>query len=333
MSTESDWKIIDFHAHIRPPWLTQPLAISSKLSQRDDARRREWFRKLVDVDLLLRESAEGGIELRLLSTTIEGVFGTQGPTDITQIRKINDFLAETQDRQPGRLAALATIDAFSGEEGARELERAIKELGHVGIVIDSSRDGRFLADPSVRPTLEAAAALKVPVLVHPVGAPNSDALTQGGGMPAYALGRGLVNGAAFLSILGTRVLEELPDLQLVFTAIGVGSLVIAAAETEQYSEGKRAAGTKPNVYFDIMGLNPQTIRYLVDFLGVERVVVGSDWPIWAPVSRRALDKAFSEAGLTIAQQKAIAEGNARRLLETHFNRGRRVVAPAHEVGI
>jgi len=179
MSTASDWNIIDFHTHIRPPWLTQPLAITTKLSAKDEAKRREWFRKLVDVDLLLRESAEAGVELRLLSTTIEGVFGTQGPTNITLIRKINDFLAETQQRHPGRLAALATIDAFSGEEGAREVERAINELGHVGIVIDSSRDERFLADPSVRPTLEAAAALKVPVLVHPVGAPNSDALTQG----------------------------------------------------------------------------------------------------------------------------------------------------------
>ena len=282
------------------------------------------------MDLLLRESAEAGVELRLLSTTIEGVFGTQGPTNITLIRKINDFLAETQQRHPGRLAALATIDAFSGEEGAREVERAINELGHVGIVIDSSRDERFLADPSVRPTLEAAAALKVPVLVHPVGAPNSDALTQGGGTAAYAFGRGLVNGAAFLSVLGTRLLEELPDLNLVFTAIGVGSLVIAAAETEQYSEAKRASGTRPNVYFDIMGLNPQTIRYLVDFLGVERVLVGSDWPIWAPVSRRALDKAFSEAGLTLDQQKAIAEGNTRRLLGARIGRGSPVAASARE---
>jgi predicted TIM-barrel fold metal-dependent hydrolase len=330
MSTPTDWNIIDVHTHIRPPWLTRPFAVASGLTDKDEAKRNGWLRKLVDLDLLVRESAEADVGLRLLSTTIEGVFGTQGPTDLTLIRKINDYLAETQGRHPGRLAALATIDAFSGDEGAHEAERAVKELGHVGIVIDSSRDERLLGDPSVRPTLEAAAALKVPVLVHPVGAPNSEALTRGGGTAAYALGRGSVNGAAFLSILGTGLLDELPDLQLVFTAIGVGALVIAAAETEQYSADRPAARARPNVYFDIMGLNPPTIRYLVDFLGADRVVVGSDWPIWAPVSRRALARAFAEAGLKPHEQKAIAEGNARRLLNARTAGSPVAGAPAED---
>ncbi len=81
---------------------------------------------------------------------------------------MNDLKTEAVAAHLDRLAALATVDAFGGESAAREAERAVRELGHVGIVIDSSRDGRFLNDPSVRPTLEVAASLKVPVLVHPV---------------------------------------------------------------------------------------------------------------------------------------------------------------------
>jgi len=313
MPTEPDWSIIDFHAHLRPSWWAARLP-DTGLPPEEKALREERFRKLTDVDLLLRESDEADVKLRLLSATIEGAFGTEGPTDIEKIRRLNDYLAETQRKHPGRLASLATIDAFSGEVGAREVERAVNELGLPGIVIDSSRNEEFLGAASVRPTLEAAARLKVPVLVHPVGAPNSDALRRGAGTPGYSFGRGLVNGVAFLSVLRSGLLEELPDLHLVFTAIGAGALVIAAAESEQYSEKNRAAGIRPNVYFDIMGLNPQTIRYLVDLLGAERVVTGSDWPIWAPVSRKALSAAFTAAGLTAEQQKLVAEGNARRLL-------------------
>lgn len=314
MPAQDDWNIIDVHAHIRPPWWKPALPDASQLDDEKRAIRLERFKRLIDVDLLVRESEEGDVALRLLSATIEGFFGTQGPSDIDEIRRVNDFLAEVQTKHSGRLAALATIDAYAGDVAAKEAERAVKELGHVGIVIDSSRDQQFLATPSVRPTLEVAAALKVPVLVHPVGAPNSDALTRGGGTPAYSFGRGLINGAAFFSALRARLFDELPDLHLIFTAIGVGALVIAAAESEYYSEEARASGKKPNAYFDIMGLNPETIRYLVDFLGAERVLVGSDWPIWAPVSRTALTRAFDKAGLTAEQKRLVAQGNAERLL-------------------
>jgi len=314
MTAQTDWSIIDFHAHIRPPWWKPALPDSSEIDPHERAVRLERFRKLVDVDLLVRESEEGDVALRLLSATIEGFFGTEGPTEIDEIRRVNDFLTEVQSKHEGRLAALATIDAFSGDVAAREAERAITQLGHVGIVIDSSRDQKFLSAPEVRPTLEVAAAHKVPVLVHPVGAPNSDALTRGGGVAAYSFGRGLVNGAAFFSALKADLFNQLPDLHLVFTAIGVGALVIAAAETEAYSDEARAAGRLPNAYFDIMGLNPQTIRYLVDFLGADRVLVGSDWPIWASVSRPALTAAFEKAGLTADEQRKLAEGTAKRLL-------------------
>lgn len=314
MTTQTDWSIIDFHAHIRPSWWQPALPDASEIDPAERAQRLERFKKLVDVDLLVRESEEGDVALRLLSSTIEGFFGTEGPTDIGEIRRVNDFLSDVQARHAGRLAALATVDAYAGDGAAREAERAIVELGHVGIVIDSSRDQKFLSAPEVRPTLEVAAKHKVPVLVHPVGAPNSDALTRGGGVAAYSFGRGLVNGAAFFSALKAGIFEQFPDLHLVFTAISTGALVIAAAEAEQYSDEARARGNLPNAYFDVMGLNPQTIRYLVDFLGADRVVAGSDWPIWAPITRATLTTAFDRAGLTPDQQKTIAEGNAKRLL-------------------
>lgn len=311
MST--DWHIIDVHTHIRPKGWTP--RVPAYATAHDRAVAAERAAKVTDVDLLVRESEEAGIALRLLSATIEGFFGIEGPTDAGEIARVNDFLTEAVAAHPDRLAALATVDAFAGESAAREAARAVRELGHVGIVIDSSRDGRFLNDPSVRPTLEVAAALKVPVLVHPIAAPNAEALTRGAGVPGNSFGRGLVNGTAFLSVLHAGILDELPDLHLIFTAIGAGSLVLAAAESEHYSTQARAGGRpRPNVYFDIMGLEPAVIRFLVDLLGAERVVVGSDWPIWAPISRAALAKALTDAGLSAEQQALIAGGNAGRLL-------------------
>jgi predicted TIM-barrel fold metal-dependent hydrolase len=92
------------------------------------------------------------------------------------------------------------VDAFAGESAAREAERAIGELGLSGLVIDSSRGGLFLGDKSVRPTLEVAARHRVPIFVHPVAHPNSDVLIAGAGKNGNSLGRGLMNGVAFLSL-------------------------------------------------------------------------------------------------------------------------------------
>lgn len=308
MSASSSWSIIDFHTHLRPPeWAASPAGIETLQT------RPEVGRKLSDPQALADDSRDGDVRLSVISSTVEGLFGTSGPTDIGRIRALNDYLAETQARFPG-LAALATVDAYAGEEAAIEAERAITKLGHIGIVVDSARDDRLLADPSARAVLELANSLKVPVFVHPVSAPHADVLTRQGGRAANSAGRGLSNGAAFLSLLTNDVLASLPNLNVVFTALAAGALVSAANHTKQYKLDARAVSPRPNIYFDVMGLDPAVTRFFVDFLGAERVIVGSDWPLHPTPSRARLDVLFERVGLTEAQKALIASGNVERLL-------------------
>jgi predicted TIM-barrel fold metal-dependent hydrolase len=324
---DRDWPIIDFHAHIRPPWWTFKIPAGVNGAEQD--WYRGWGKKLTDPQTLLRESEEGGVTLRLLSSTVEGVSGISGPVDHDEIRRHNDYLAELVADYPGRLAALA-VDAFSGELGAREAERAITELGHVGVVIDSARDGRFAGNALTRPVFEAAAQLKAPVLVHPVAAPNAEALIEAAGRAGNTLGRGHVNGVAFLSILESGLLEEFADLDIVFTGIGLGALTIAAVEERVYSLPFRdARKIRPNLYFDFMGLDPSVLRFAVEILGPDRVLVGSDWPIWESLTRDKLTNAFDGAGLAEPDRRRIAGGNAERLLARRNATALRDAAPAH----
>ena len=311
--SDQDWPIIDFHVHVRPPWWK--LAIPATASGADAEWQRAWGKKLTDPQALLRESDEGGVSLRILSSTVEGVSGISGPVDHDEIRRHNDYLAGLAAGHPGRLAALATIDAFSGEVGAREAERAVTELGQVGLVIDSARDGLFAGSPITRPTFELAARLKAPIFVHPVAATNADALIAAAGRAGNSFGRGHVNGIAFLSILKSGLLEEFPDLDVVFTGIGLGALTIAAVEVPAYSLAARRSGkTRPNLYFDFMGLDPAVLRFAVDILGPDRVLVGSDWPIWEALSYEKLVSVFKHAGIGDADRRLVASGNAQRLL-------------------
>nr|WP_277614220.1 amidohydrolase family protein [Kaistia nematophila] len=314
--------VIDFHVHIRPPWWRAPRPIAT--NTRDAAWQAAWVSKLTAPEALLRESAEAGVALNLLSSTIEGISGIRGPVDHEEVRRHNDYLAELATAHPGRLAALAAVDAFSGEAAALEAERAIRELGHVGIVIDSARDGVYAGHPSTWPVFEAADRLGVPILVHPVAAETTEALTRSAGRPGNSFGRGHVNGTAFLTVLENGIVEQYPDLDLVFTGIGLGALVIAAAELPQYSLTARERGiARPRIHFDFMGLDPAVLAFAVSVLGVDRVLVGSDWPIWEPVTHARLSAVFDAAGVAGADRRKIASGNAQRILARRTDVARR----------
>ncbi|MDC9837532.1 amidohydrolase family protein [Rhizobium binxianense] len=267
------------------------------------------LRKIVDPAALLDEFEAAGVSLAVLSTTVESLFGV----DAAVISNVNDWLAGLVKANPGRLAALATLDPFSGEIAGREAERALGELGLSGLVIDSSRDGKFLGDASVRPTLAVAARFKRPVFVHPVNAPQADILIAGAGKLGNSLGRGLMNGAAFLSLLESGLLDEFPNLDFVFATLGLGAIV-QASRGGRYSRQNRAEGRRPNIYFDTMGDDPSIIAILAEFFGPDRVLAGTDWPILPSLSQQSLGRSFKTAGLDAAAQALIAGGNARRLL-------------------
>ena len=301
--------IVDIHTHLWPPaW-----GPGGKYAKPAGAFSAEIYRKITTPAALVEEFKSAGISLAVVTSTIESLFGTEGPVDFAAIAEANDWLAELAASEPS-LASFAVTDAFSGEQGAREAERAIVELGLSGLVIDSSRGGKFLADPSVRPTLEIAARHRVPVFVHPVAHPNSDILIAGAGTLGNSLGRGLMNGVAFLSVLQSNILNDLPDLNLIFATLGLGGIV-QAARGGIYGRDSRAHQPRPNIYFDTMGADPAIVRTLVGFFGADRVLAGTDWPILPALQADTLAASLAEAGLSEAEQRLVAGGNARRLLD------------------
>lgn len=300
--------IVDIHTHLWPPaW-----GPGGKYAKPAGSFSADVYRKITTPSALVDEFKAAGVSLAVVTTTIESLFDAEGPIDFAGIAEANDWLAGLAAKEP-TLLSFGVTDVFAGEQGAREAERAIVELGLSGLVIDSSRDGKFLADPSARPTLEVAARYKVPVFVHPVAHPNSEVLIAGAGMLGNSLGRGLMNGVAFLSIIQSSILDDLPDLHLIFATLGLGAIV-QAARGGRYGRTERQGQPRPNIYFDTMGADPAIVSTLVNFFGPDRVLAGTDWPILPALQAENLAASLAEAGLNDAEQRLIAGGNARRLL-------------------
>ncbi len=300
--------IVDIHTHLWPAEWGPGGSRQANFGLGDDI-----LRQIVDPDALIDAFAAAGVSLAVVSTTVESLFGAEGPTDAGTIAEVNDWLAGLAKAHPGKIAALGVVDPFSDEGAALEAERALGTLGLAGLVIDSSRNGLFLADPAVRPTLEVANRYRAPIFVHPVNAPQADILIAGAGKLGNSLGRGLMNGTSFLSLLQSDILDAFPHINFVFATLGLGAIV-QAARGGRYGREARAANQRPNIYFDTMGDDPAIVRILTAFFGAERVLAGTDWPILPALSQETFRDNLVRAGLDEHEQRLVAGLNARRIL-------------------
>jgi len=295
--------LIDFHCHHVPARYELTTLRNFPASQR--ARWEHLNRRLADPLALIESIDDGDLSGRVVNVPTALLTDQDEVPPSALFRDINDQLAELVASRPG-LYGLASVDAFSGDAGALELTRAVKTLGLRGVFVESSRGDLLLDAAEAKPTLEAAAALGVPVFAHPI---NPQPLT--GRMSQYGhLGtlwaRGTVNEATLLALLGSGTLDRLPELQLVVTTLAIGAVMLAGAFGD-------LAGRQ--IYIDTMAFNPALIRATVDLLGAERVLAGSDWPILSdgPIADR-FAAALAKAEIGEADQALIGGGNARRLL-------------------
>lgn len=217
---------------------------------------------------------------------------------------------------PRKLHALASVDAFAGESAARELTRAVRDLGARGVFVESADGSSLLDAPQARPTLQVAAELGVPVFVHPINPrPLSRQLAPYGRLGTL-LARGTVNAATLIALLEGGVFDELPKLQVVVTTLAIGGVLLAGGFGSASGVCTDAATLlRRHVFIDTMNFHPVLIRAAVDLLGADHVLAGSDWSIVSegPIRERA-GQAFAAAALTPDEQRLIAGGNARRLL-------------------
>ena len=271
---------------------------------------------IVDEAALLADIEAGDISMRVINTPTAHICDADGHVPHATIMAINDELARIVARHPGRIIALATVDAYDGEPSARELERAVTQLGLKGVFVECARGPRMIDCPEARPTLETAARLGIPVFVHPVNPQPLISQMDPYGRLGTLFARGTINSASLIALIEGGAFTALPALKIVVTALAFGGLAMAAgfAHMSRLPGGTREVLAR-NVLIETMGFHPALIRASVDLLGAGNVLVGSDWPIVSdgPI-RPTVEAALRDAGLSTAEQQQVAAGNALGLL-------------------
>jgi predicted TIM-barrel fold metal-dependent hydrolase len=313
--SDAPLQVIDFHNHFVGP----SFRTTTQERIKNPAARAAWARidaLLESPDALLASLDETGVAARVINIPTAFLEDADGNVPPDTHRRINDEVAAMVAKNPGRIHGLATIDAFSGEAGAREVQRAYDDLGLRGIFVESASGDLLLDAAEARPTLAAAEALGIPVFVHPQTDPQLHARFSRSGALGLRLARGTVNAASLLAMLDTGVFDELPNLRVVVTTLAIGGVLMAGG----FGEGHGIRSDTPelmrrHVYIDTMGLHPALAGSVVSLLGADHVLAGTDWPIVVEKDVPArLQTALTAAGLDAAEQRMVASGNTLRLL-------------------
>ena len=236
-------KIIDFHNHYVGP--NFPLAT---LASAPPALRSYWEgvnRNLSDPGSLMSSIEQSGIAARVINTPTAFLEDADGNVPSDMIPRINDAVADLVSRNAGRLYGLATVDAYAGETAARELTRAVKELGLRGVFVESAKRDLLPDAPQARPTFATAAARGVPVFVHPVTDPAMHNRFKRLGRLGVRLARANINAAALVALIESGAFDEIPNLRVVVTTLALGGVLLAGRLRRRRAAAQRHARAKP----------------------------------------------------------------------------------------
>ncbi|MEU6701359.1 amidohydrolase family protein [Pseudonocardia sp. NPDC046786] len=205
-------------------------------------------------------------------------------------RHVNEFSAALAGAAPGRLYGFGIVPLQDPDTAAAELKQ-IRDAGLHGVEIASAVLGRPIGDERFRPFFAEAERLGLPVFVHAMPVPTDQ-------LPASAMGThvvGLQGATAAASLITGGTAADYPDLRLSFShAAGGFPLVLPRAQyfwsgtwNEEPAVPERAFahddGPSPldyarRFYYDTMVFDHRALRYLVDLLGHDRLLAGSDFP-------------------------------------------------------
>ena len=284
--------------------------------------------KLSDLGALhLAEMDEAGITVHVLSSSGPGADLLDGAEGVAFARDINDVLAKAVAAHPDRFAGFAHLPMRSPQAAADELERAVRDLGFCGALINGLTEGRFLDDPRFEPILARAEQLDVPIYLHPNLPPRSVFEAYYSGLPGFtgfrlstaAWGWHSETAIHVLRLVLSGALDRHPKLKLIVGHMGEGLAAMLVRSdkilTAEAPHLKRSVGQTilDHVSVTTSGLfTLPPLEALLAVFGADRVLFSIDYPY----SSNRLGKDFIDSlKLPAADLEKFAHGNADRLLK------------------
>jgi aminocarboxymuconate-semialdehyde decarboxylase len=272
-----------------------------------------------DPEMRFLDMARMGVDVQVLTPPTNVFHYWQPPPLGLEVsRVINDATAALVRRWPDRFIGVGIVPLQDVALAIDELARA-RTLGLRAVEIGSSVNGEELDSPRLRPFFEAAASLGLPVFIHGSEVPEPRRFS--GHSLVTLMGIPMATTIAAARLIFAGVLEQIPGLVLWLSHAG-GVLPYLRGRMDHGFDAKAACRadlkTRPGewidrVYYDTIAFHPATLRFLIDMVGADRVMMGSDYP-FDDGDDDPVGSVGRVDGLSAPERSAILGGTASRLL-------------------
>lgn len=237
-------------------------------------------------------------------------------------RHVNETVASHVRDGRGRIHGIGMVPMQDPDAAAAELA-AFAGLGLSGVEVASHVVGTTIGDARFLPFFQEVDRLGLSVFIHTM--PRADETDLAANLRgSIGVGIEAARAAASLILGGTAQATRL-DRVLFSHAAGGLPLMLARAD---YFWGNEDPATRtpepPSVlarrfFYDSMVFDPAGMRFIVDYLGADRIVLGTDFP--AMPRTESLARALDDLGLSAEDRDRIGFGNARAFLGEDVHSG------------
>ena len=326
---------IDVHSHYVPhgwpdlaeaagggedwPWLRLESEREATIMIRSKEFRRiqanSW-----DAELRLADMAEDGVDVQVVSPTpVFFSYPRPAKQGLAIARIFNDLALEICAPAPDRFWPLCQVPLQDPDLACAELDRCLA-AGHLGVEIGNHVGDRDLDDAGIVTFLQHCARIGAPVLVHPWDMPSSPRLNRW--MAQWLAGMPAETHLSLLAMVLGGVFDRVPETLRICFAHGGGSFPfwVGRMDNAWHRRPELVATSEhpPSHYLnrfsvDTVVFAEPALRLLVDTVGAERVMLGSDYPY--PLGERPVGHLVRRASFLSEPARAqLLGGNAARFL-------------------
>ena len=319
MTTKRDQQVIAIEEHY---W---DIEVSAQLTTADAGGPSAIQERLEDLgELRIREMDEAGIDVQVLSHAPPATQRMEPEMSVALSIGANDRLAEFVATQPDRFAAFAALPTPDPQAAAAELERTVTQHGFKGAMIHGLTDGVFIDDERFWPIFERAAALDVPLYIHPamphpavVDAYYQPYVEDFPGFLTAGWGFTVETATAGIRIVLSGVLDAYPNTKIILGHMGEGLPFLMW----RIDSALARPGNKPLSFRDAFSehfyittsgnFSDPALLCSIQELGVDRILFSVDYPF---VPNPPGVEWIESVHLNNEDKDKILNGNAKKLL-------------------
>jgi aminocarboxymuconate-semialdehyde decarboxylase len=272
-----------------------------------------------DPDVRLQEMDRDRVDLQIISAT-PVLFAydrlIEHALDCAQL--FNDAALELCSRGKGRLKSFCQVPLQNIDAACKELSRCM-QAGHLGVQIGNHIGNKNIDDAGVVTFLHHCADQGAAVLVHPWEMFGQERMPKY--MMPWTVGMPAETQLSVVALILSGAFDQLPESLRICFAHGGGSFAFLLGRLENawhhHPVARGECQFPPSRYLnrfytDSAVFEQRTLQFLVETMGTDRVMLGSDYPF--PLGEERVGSLIRQSNLPLHAKNKLLGANAIRFL-------------------